>query len=120
MCLPPSPPPNLARQQPEEVRICRGWSGLVGISTRTFEVTVPGRGDSDRSHVQQSGAVCLEQGDHVEPAWSERERSQLCPKKLQAGLCIPVGIQLEMAEVGPTSGPTRRLSHLGTSTASFL
>ena len=30
----------------------------------------------------------------------------------QVGLCVPVGIQLENAEVGPTSGPTWRLSHL--------
>jgi len=31
---------------------------------------------------------------------------------MQVGPCIPVGLQLEKAEVGPTSGPTRRLSHL--------
>jgi hypothetical protein len=31
---------------------------------------------------------------------------------MPVGPCIPVGIQLEKAEVGPTSGPTRRLSHL--------
>ena len=33
-------------------------------------------------------------------------------QKIQAGPWIPVGIQLEKAEVGPTSGPTWRLSHL--------
>ena len=33
-------------------------------------------------------------------------------RKMQAGPCIPAGIQLEKAGVGPTSGPTRRLSHL--------
>ena len=32
---------------------------------------------------------------------------------MRVGPCIPVGIQLEKAEVGPTSGPTWRLSHLG-------
>ena len=26
-------------------------------------------------------------------------------QKMQVGSCIPVGIQLQMAEVGPTSGP---------------
>ena len=29
----------------------------------------------------------------------------------QVGPCIPVGIQLYRADVGPTSGPTRCLSH---------
>jgi hypothetical protein len=32
-------------------------------------------------------------------------------QQMQAGSCIPVGIQLEKAQVGPTSGPTWRLSH---------
>jgi hypothetical protein len=31
---------------------------------------------------------------------------------MQVGPCIHVGIQLEKAEVGPTSGPTWRLSYL--------
>jgi hypothetical protein len=31
---------------------------------------------------------------------------------MPVGPCIPVGIKLETAEVGPTSGPTWRLSHL--------
>jgi hypothetical protein len=31
---------------------------------------------------------------------------------MEVGPCIPVGIQLQRAEVGPTSGPTWRLSHL--------
>ena len=35
------------------------------------------------------------------------------PKKMQVGPCIPVGTQLSKAEVGPTSGPAWRLSHLG-------
>ena len=30
---------------------------------------------------------------------------------MRAGPCIPVGIQTEKAEVGPTSGPTWRPSH---------
>ena len=45
---------------------------------------------------------------------SERGRMVLgWPKKMHGGPCIPVGIQLnlETAEVGPTSGPTWRLSH---------
>ena len=33
-------------------------------------------------------------------------------KKMQVGPCIPVGIRAYKAEGGPTSGPTRRLSHL--------
>ena len=32
-------------------------------------------------------------------------------QKMPVGPCIPVGIQLKRAEVGPTSGPTWRLSH---------
>jgi hypothetical protein len=31
---------------------------------------------------------------------------------MRVGPCIPVGIQLAKAEVGPTFGPTWRLSHL--------
>jgi hypothetical protein len=31
---------------------------------------------------------------------------------MQVGPRIPVGIQLEKVEVGPSSGPTRRLRHL--------
>jgi hypothetical protein len=33
-------------------------------------------------------------------------------QKMQVGPCIPVEIQLEKGEVGPTSGPTWRLCHL--------
>ena len=33
-------------------------------------------------------------------------------QKMQVGRCIPVRTQLQKAEVGPTSGPTRHLSHL--------
>jgi hypothetical protein len=32
-------------------------------------------------------------------------------QKMQVGPCIPVETQLQKAEVGPTSGPTWRLSH---------
>ena len=32
---------------------------------------------------------------------------------MQVGPCIPVGVQLQKAEIDPTSGPTWRLSHLG-------
>ena len=39
----------------------------------------------------------------------KRELCQVA-QKMQAGPCIPVGIHLEEAEVGPTSGPTCRLS----------
>jgi hypothetical protein len=31
---------------------------------------------------------------------------------MQIGPCVPVGIQLEKAEVGPSSGRTWRLSHM--------
>jgi hypothetical protein len=43
-------------------------------------------------------------------SWSEK--GVRLAQKMQVGPCIPVGIQLFKAEVGPTSGPTRRLSHL--------
>ena len=39
----------------------------------------------------------------------KRELCQVA-QKMQAGPCIPVGIQLEEAEVGSTSGPTCRIS----------
>jgi hypothetical protein len=40
------------------------------------------------------------------------------PKNTQVGPRIPVGLQLEKAEVGPTPGPTWHLSHSG-ATLSF-
>ena len=36
-------------------------------------------------------------------------------QQIQVGPCIPVETQLEKAEVGPASGPTRRLSHFHSS-----
>jgi hypothetical protein len=36
-------------------------------------------------------------------------------QKMQVGPCIPARIQRQKAEVGPTSGPTRRLSRSCTS-----
>ena len=41
------------------------------------------------------------------------EKGVRLAQKLQVGPCIPVGTQLEKAEVGPASGPTWRLSHCG-------
>ena len=40
------------------------------------------------------------------------EKGVRLAQKIQVGQCIPVGIQIYTAEVGPTSGPTWRLSHL--------
>ena len=39
---------------------------------------------------------------------------------MQAGPRIPVGVQLETAEVGPTAGPTWRLSHLRLHAPAFV
>jgi hypothetical protein len=39
------------------------------------------------------------------------EKGVRLAQKMQVGPCIPVGNQLEKAEVGPTSGPTWRLSY---------
>ena len=39
------------------------------------------------------------------------EKAVRLPQKIQVGPCISVGTQLNKAEVGPTSGPTWRLSH---------
>jgi hypothetical protein len=54
-----------------------------------------------------------------EKYWSEKavrlaQKMQVAKlaQKVQVGPCIPVGMQLEKAEVGPTSGQTWRLSHL--------
>ena len=41
-------------------------------------------------------------------------------QQMQVGPCIPMGIQLEKTEVGPTSGPTWRLSHSSGKRASEL
>jgi hypothetical protein len=43
-----------------------------------------------------------------------REKGVSLARKMQAGACIPAGERLEKAGAGPTSGPTRRLSHLAT------
>jgi hypothetical protein len=40
------------------------------------------------------------------------EKGVRLAQNMQIGLYIPVGIQLEKTKVGPTSGPTWRLSHL--------
>jgi hypothetical protein len=40
------------------------------------------------------------------------EQAVRLAQKTQVGPCIPMGVQLEKAEVGPTSGPTWRLPHL--------
>ena len=42
---------------------------------------------------------------------SGSEKGVRLAQKMRVGPRIPVGIRLERAEVGPTSGPTRRLSH---------
>ena len=39
------------------------------------------------------------------------EKGVRLAQNMQVGPCIPVGIQLQKAEVGPTSGQTWRLSH---------
>ena len=41
------------------------------------------------------------------------EKGVRLAQKMQVGPCVPVGIQLEKAGVGPASGPTRRLSRFG-------
>ena len=46
----------------------------------------------------------------LEQHWSEKGVS--LAQNTQGGPCIPVGMQLRKAGVGPTSGPTRRLPHL--------
>jgi hypothetical protein len=43
--------------------------------------------------------------------WSEKGVRLV--QKIQVGPCIPAGKQLQRAEVGPTSGPTWHISHLG-------
>jgi hypothetical protein len=53
------------------------------------------------------------------PPASPAMSAERCSKKgvrlaqnIPVGPCIPVGMQLAKAGVGPTTGPTRRLSHL--------
>ena len=48
------------------------------------------------------------------------ERGLNLAQKMQVGPCIPVITQLERAEVGPTSGPTWRLSHLTSGSAAVV
>ena len=46
------------------------------------------------------------------------EKGVRSAQKMQVGPCIPVGIQLEQAEDGPTSGPAWHLSHLNSASLS--
>ena len=39
------------------------------------------------------------------------EKGVRLAQKMRVGTCMPVGMQLQTPEVGPTSGPTWRLSH---------
>ena len=54
------------------------------------------------------------------PQMAAREKGVRLAQKMQVGPCISVGIQLEKTEVGPTSGPTWRLSHSNCKRASEL
>jgi hypothetical protein len=54
----------------------------------------------------------VEQPAHVRAAPLQREKCAKLAQKMRAGSRIPVGTQLEKAEIGSTSGPTRRLPHL--------
>ena len=47
----------------------------------------------------------------ISSAAPSSEKAVRLAQKMVGGPCITVGIQLQKAEVGPTSGPTWRLSH---------
>jgi hypothetical protein len=83
--------------------------------------------DADELHAQANRVasqqrdpvlgVLLSGGRAIPPPHHElraiaRKDAVRSAQKMQVGPCIPVGLQLEKAGVGPTSGPTRRLSHL--------
>ena len=54
-------------------------------------------------------AVLVATCSHM-PQYSGEKGVRLA-QKMQAGPCIRVGVQLQKAEVGPSSGSTWRLSH---------
>jgi hypothetical protein len=56
------------------------------------------------------GQGCASSSARIQPVAKKDVR---LAQKMQIGPCISVGTQLEKAEVGPTSGPTWRLSHSG-------
>ena len=52
--------------------------------------------------------------DHIQlvvPSFPLRENGVWLAENMQLGPWIPVGIQLQKAALGPTSGPTLRVSH---------
>jgi hypothetical protein len=57
-------------------------------------------------------AVASSSSSSAAESHSFRERGLSLAQNMQAGPCVRVGIQLQRAEVGPTSGPTWRLAHL--------
>ena len=48
------------------------------------------------------------------------EKGVRLAQRMQVGTCVPVGMQLQKAEVGQTSGPTWSLSHLAKMAAEVM
>ena len=69
-------------------------------------------GVDDEGDVGRGGGLARELDVGREVLQRERESGVRLAQKVQVGPRIPLGTQLERAEAGPTSGPTRRLSHL--------
>jgi hypothetical protein len=85
-----------------EIRLVRrGGTGCAGLRLRPK--TAPGHSRPWLPGAATTRGAASEKGVRL---------AQIMP----VGLCIPVGIQLYKAEIGPTSGPTRRLPHLGAAT----
>jgi hypothetical protein len=86
------------------------WAVLVSPSNESSCRTPPrnsaysGVGSSSRSLRPTPYSVAMS---------ASSEKGVRSAQKTQVGPRIPVGMQLQKAEVGPTSGPTWRLSHFG-------
>jgi hypothetical protein len=88
-------------------------SGGVGDDRRAAELTGATAGTFRLSYM-----VMLFIHSPEQSPWSEN--GVRLAQKMPVGPCIPVGAQRQKAGVGPTSGPTWRVSHLGQARAAVL
>jgi hypothetical protein len=78
---------------------CEEWRGLQGSAVIAPPLRAPPAGGSSSRRPSHAHSSCCPSDKGVRSA-----------QKMQVGPCIPVGMQLEKAEVGPTSGPTANLA----------
>jgi hypothetical protein len=76
-----------------------GYHPATGLNMPGGAAGAAGQVDGQMPHFLSDPVACSKRGVRL-------------AQTMQVGPCIPVGVKLEKAEVGPTSGPTWRLSRL--------